>query len=695
MFDFILRNTPKIIDNFIVRRIDSDDGYDCYEIYSESKKVVLAGNSNLSVAMAYYRYLNEFCNVVITSGDYDISYIATTPLPEEKITHTVKQKIRARTSYEMFSLEGNYWGFDRWEKEIDFMAMHGINTALQPVGFDGVLFRTLCDIGLDEKLCAEFSSGPAFLMRQLTGNVAGTNSVNSKEYLERKIYIGKKITEREKHLGITPVFPAMMPSIPFSLRRKYIKMDIFKAPLWHNLPPIFYMKPDNAFFQIFNRKFLEFQRDLLGETHSYIVEPLYDVNHKGYNSHLVSLGKALVELFDEFDENAVCYTHMSAVSDDFFKKISADKFIIINDSDEINPSFLSDKKHLVAVRGNKFGRTGLCGNIDKVCRNPYAEAKNDNLLGTTVELDTFSENPMFCEAVLSTIKTDEALDADEIVKSFAKKRYRTDAYTDEIIRLKNLCYNTDDCAGSIICARPSTVLKHTAPFDTLERKYDFKELYSIAKNILESDATKNDKMRLDVVSFVRQFLSEFAYPVYITATAFFKEQNVRNYEQASNLFLEICEDMNRILRTQEATNLSTIYEKAHELGNNKDEIQSIDVNFLMYHTVWGPLDRSILYDTAWFEVGGMIKDFYAQRWFMYFRALAAYFDNPKKLKDYSKKQPLDRHEYRDSYQHKRHAQFENNFLENYIPRKDGICEEDTIEVAKELIAKYAEVINHF
>ncbi len=695
MFDFIQRNTPKIIDNFIVRKIDSDNGYDHYEIYSEVKKVVLAGNSNLSLAMAYYRYLNEYCNVIITSGDYDISYIATTPLPEEKITYTSKQKIRARTSYEMFSLEGNYWGFDRWEKEIDFMAMHGINTALQPVGFDGVLYRTLCDIGVKEDLSVEFSSGPAFLMRQLTGNIAGTNSVNSKEYLERKIYIGKQITQREKHMGITPVFPAMMPSVPFSIRRKYIKMDIFKAPLWHNLPPIFCMKPDNAFFGIFNKKFLEFQRDLLGETNSYIVEPLYDVNMKGYNSHLVALGRALNELFDEFDENAVCYTHLSSINSEFFKKASHERFIIINDSDEENPDFLRDKKHLVAIKGNRYGRTGLCGDIDKISRCPYAVVKSENLLGSAVELDTFSENPMYCAAVLESIKTDEAFDADSFVKDFAKKRYRTESFTDEVIKLKNLCYNTDECAGSIICARPSTKLKHTAPFDTLERKYDFKEIYSIAKNILENDATKNDKMRLDIVSFVRQFLSEFAYPVYLTATAFFKEENARDYEQASNLFLEICQDMDRLLKTQESTNLSTVYEKAHELGNNKEEMQAIDINFLMYHTIWGPFDRSVLYDTAWTEIGGMVKDFYAQRWFMYFRALAAYFDNPKKLKDYSKKQPLDRNEYNGSYQHKRLTLFENNFLENYIPRKDGIGEEDTIEVAKEIIEKYSEVVNQF
>ena len=44
---------------------------------------------------------------------------------------------------------------------------------------------------------------------------------------------------------------------------------------------------------------------------------------------------------------------------------------------------------------------------------------------------------------------------------------------------------------------------------------------------------------------------------------------------------------------------------------------------------------------------------------------------------------------------RRLALFENNFLENYIPRKNGIGEEDTIEVAKELLEKYSEVYTQF
>ncbi len=691
MVDLIKRNTPRIADQFVLKTIDSDNGYDCYEIYSEDKKVVLAGNSPLSQAMAYYDYLGRYHGVVITSGDYDISTISSAPLPEGKINRTIKRKIRAMTSYEAFSLSGNFRGFDRWEKEIDFMAMHGFNRALQPVGFDGVLFRTLTDIGMPENFCLEFSSGPAFLMNQLTGNIAGTNSVNSKEYLERKITVGKLISDRERSLGIEPIFPAAIPSVPFSLRKKYIKMDIFKAPMWHNFPPIFFIRPKNAFFSVFNKKFLTVQREALGETHSYIFEGVYESDKKGYNSHLADLGKALEEMLNEFDEDAVCYLHTSSINADFFKSCSGDKYIFLDDCEmSKNSDILSNKKYIPEVSGNRYGRTGIYGNVQKLCDNPFANSE----LGGALTFDTFDINPVYCAAALKAITADDSFERDDFIRDFCTKRYKTDSFSDDIISLIDLC-SSDECTGSIICARPCTNVKHTAPYDTMERSYDFHKLYPIAQRIINSEDKKIDAMRADIQSIVRQFLSDLAYPVYIKATEFFREKNVRNFEQASNLFLEICEDIDRLLRTREETNFCTKYVEAQELGSSQEEKESLQINFLLLHTIWGPFDHSILYDTVWNEWGGLVKDYYEARWHMYYRSLAAYFDNPKKLKDNSKKQPLDRNEYNGSYQAKRLALFENNFLENYIPRKNGIGEEDTVEVAKELLEKYSEVYTQF
>ena len=615
MVDLIKRNTPRIADQFLLKTIESDNGYDFYEIYSEDKKVVLAGNSPLSQAMAYYDYLGKYHGVVITSGDYDISTISSAPLPEEKISRTIKKKIRAMTSYESFSLNGNFRGFDRWEKEIDFMAMHGFNRALQPVGFDGVLFRTLTDIGMPENFCLEFSSGPAFLMNQLTGNIAGTNSVNSKEYLERKITVGKLISDRERSLGIEPIFPAAIPSVPFSLRKKYIKMDIFKAPMWYNFPPIFFIRPKNAFFSVFNKKFLTIQREALGETHSYIFEGVYESDKKGYNSHLADLGKALEEMLGEFDTEAVCYLHTSSINADFFKNCSGDRYIFLDNCEMSKSSdILNGRKYIPEISGNRYGRTGIYGNVQKLCDNPFANSE----LGGALSFDTFDINPVYCAAALKAITTDSNFDRDEFIRVFCAKRYKTDSFTDDIISLIDLC-SSDECTGSIICARPCTNVKHTAPYDTMERDYDFHRLYQIAQNIANSDDKKIDATRADLQSIVRQFLSDLAYPVYIKATEFFKEKNVRNFEQASNLFLEICEDIDRLLRTREETNFCTKYLEAQELGSSQEEKESLQINFLLLHTIWGPFDHSLLYDTVWNEWGGLVKDYYEARWHMYYR----------------------------------------------------------------------------
>ena len=687
MLDLIKRNTPRIADSFILKTIDSDNGFDCYEVYSEDKKVVLAGNSPLSQAMAYYDYLNRFHGVVITSGDYDISTISSAPLPEEKFGRTIRKKIRAMTSYESFSLSGNFRGFDRWEKEIDFMAMHGFNKALQPIGFDGVLYRTLTGIGMPDKFCLEFSSGPAFLINQITGNIAATDSVNSKEYLERKITVGRLISDRERSLGIEPIFPAALPSVPFSLRKKYIKMDIFKAPMWYNFPPIFFIRPKNGFFSVFNNKFLTVQREALGETHSYFFEAIYESDKKGYDSHLADLGKALGDMLAEFDEDSVCYMHTSSINESFFKNCDGSRYIFLdNCSMKENSDILDGKMYIKEINGNRYGRTGIYGNVKKMCDNPFENSP----LGSALSFDTFDINPIFCAAALNAVTAEQKLDCNEFIKDFCRKRYKSDSFGEDMIELTRLC-DDDEPHGSIICARPCTNVKHTAPFDTMERSYDFHKLYEIAKRIYSSDAKKTDTVRADLQSIVRQFLSDLAYPVYLKATEFFKEKNVRNFEQASNLFIEICEDIDRLLKTRSETNFCTKYTEAQELGNSQEEKEALQINFLMLHTIWGPFDHSILYDTVWNEWGGLVKDYYQGRWYMYFRSLAAYFDNPKKLKDNSKKQPLDRNEYNGSYQAKRLAIFENNFLENYIPRKDGIEEEDTLDVIGELLEKYSEV----
>jgi alpha-N-acetylglucosaminidase len=51
----------------------------------------------------------------------------------------------------------------RWEAELDWMALQGINMPLMPLGMEALLTATFTSLGLQPSQLADFFPGPAFL----------------------------------------------------------------------------------------------------------------------------------------------------------------------------------------------------------------------------------------------------------------------------------------------------------------------------------------------------------------------------------------------------------------------------------------------------------------------------------------------------------------------------------------------------
>lgn len=699
MKDFVLRNTPKIADAFEFRTCESDNGFDTYQVFDEDKKIVICGNNKIAMAMGYYKYLHDCCNVMLVSGDYDISYIKSAPLPEKKITCTVRQKIRMAMTSQRFAAEADGWGFDRWEKEIDFMAMNGINTPLALTGSDSVLFKMLTGMRIKPETVASFISGSCYWYRQLAGNLFGFLPINYADYFDKKIAVGKRVTEREKELDMMPVHQGILLTAPFSFRKHYPKSDFIKLPQWNGFPPAMTISADDyGYFRIFNKMFLEKQKELLGETHNYIFDPLTDVDTSGYNSFIETVGDDFRELLDEIDSEGIWFVRSDSLPE---IKCKIEKTVIIdeNGTDYDKRGGFAGNDFVLGFRGNLNGRTVLCGDMESLCENPFLAAKEkyENAVGTGLFFDSDDENPYFYSLAARMITSDKRADLKHFMHDYSKCRYGTEGYGDDLYKLAKLCYGKGSNLNqaSALCARPCTKINHTAPFDTFERPYDNKDLLAFVKETLANDAKKNDKYRRDMAGVLRQVLSNTLRPLHIQATGCFMNKMISEYEKTSNAFLEICEDIDRLLRTVPENNLYYHLESARQLGDTKELRQNLEINFLMYHTIYGPVKNSKLFDTNWREWGGMVGHFYANRWYKYFRMLAAYFKKPKKLKDVSRHQVYDRNAFADTLLGKRLEYFETEWIRDYVPRPTGIGEEDTITVMNELIEKYESIVNEF
>jgi len=61
--------------------------------------------------------------------------------------------------------------YTRWEAEIDWMALQGINMPLMPLGMEALQVATFTSLGLTQQQLQDFFPGPAFLAWGRMGNI--------------------------------------------------------------------------------------------------------------------------------------------------------------------------------------------------------------------------------------------------------------------------------------------------------------------------------------------------------------------------------------------------------------------------------------------------------------------------------------------------------------------------------------------
>ena len=66
-----------------------------------------------------------------------------------------------------------FWDWERWEKEIDWMALHGVNLPLAITGTETVWYNVLQKLGYNKTEINEFISGPGFFAWWLMNNLEG------------------------------------------------------------------------------------------------------------------------------------------------------------------------------------------------------------------------------------------------------------------------------------------------------------------------------------------------------------------------------------------------------------------------------------------------------------------------------------------------------------------------------------------
>jgi len=101
------------------------------------------------------------------------------------------------------SYSAAYWNWTRWEIEIDWMALNGINLPLSFTGQEYVVRKVFNQFGVSNM--DDFFPGSAFLAWQRMGNFQQWGGPLSSQWIEHQAALQKMIFQRQRNFGMVNI----------------------------------------------------------------------------------------------------------------------------------------------------------------------------------------------------------------------------------------------------------------------------------------------------------------------------------------------------------------------------------------------------------------------------------------------------------------------------------------------------------
>lgn len=196
--------------------------------------------------------------------------------PQQLTDGTEKQVVSPFQHHYMFNVctygySMPYWDWERWEKEIDWMALHGIDMPLALVGYEAIIARVWKKMGLTDEEINSYFVGPAHLPWMRMGNVSGIDGPLNEDWHRQQIALQHKILKRMKSLGMKPICPGFPGFIPEAFKRIYPDLHIIQTH-WGGAFCNWMISPQEELFSKIGTAFIREWEKEFGKNEYYLVD---------------------------------------------------------------------------------------------------------------------------------------------------------------------------------------------------------------------------------------------------------------------------------------------------------------------------------------------------------------------------------------------------------------------------------------
>lgn len=625
---------------FVIERLKGEK--DFFELDQKGNKVVVRGNNYVSIATGINWYLKYYAGINLSWNGMQADLPEVLPPVLKKERHETDLKLRYDFNYCTFSYSMAFWDWKRWEQEIDWMALHGINLPLAMVGTDVVWKNVLEELGYTREEINAFIAGPGFQAWWLMNNLEGWGGPNPDSWYERQEELQKRILKRMREYGIEPVLPGYSGMVPHNAKDR-LGLNVADPGRWNGYPrPAFLQPTDPQFERIAALYYREMTR-LYGKASYYSMDPF----HEGGNTSGVDLeaaGKAIWKAMKQANPRAAWVVQAWGANPrpQMIRNLPAGDMVVLDLFSESRPQWgdpasswyrkegFGQHDWLFCMLLNYGGNVGLHGKMAHLIEEFY-KAKDSSfgktLKGVGMTMEGIENNPVMYELLCELPWREQRFSKDEWLEGYLKARYgKSDSQVSQAwMLLSNTIYNCPAASTqqgtheSILCARPSWKAYQVSSWSEMSDYYDPADVIRAAGMMVDAAERfrGNNNFEYDLVDIVRQAVAEKGRLMYRVLVDAYKAGDRELFKLSSDRFLRLILVQDRLLATRPEFKVGRWLESARNLGSTEEEKDWYEWNARVQITTWGnrvAADDGGLHDYAHREWNGLLRDFYYLRW---------------------------------------------------------------------------------
>ncbi|XP_065867651.1 alpha-N-acetylglucosaminidase isoform X2 [Euphorbia lathyris] len=571
-----------------------------------------------------------------------------------------------------------WWNWERWEKEIDWMALQGINMPLAFTGQEAIWQKVFMKFNISAEDLDDFFGGPAFLAWARMGNLHAWGGPLSQNWLDKQLNLQKQILSRMLELGMTPVLPAFSGNVPAALKKIYPAANITRLGDWNtvNKDPrwccTYLLNPSDPLFLEIGEAFIRQQVKEYGDVTDIYNCDTFNENLPPTNdaAYISSLGTAVYKAMSKGDEDAVWLMQgWLFYSDSHFWKplqmkallhsVPFGKMIVLDLFADVKPIWRTSSQfygtpYVWCMLHNFGGNIEMYGILDSISSGPVdaRTSENSTMVGVGLCMEGIEHNPVVFELMSEMAFRSEKVHVLEWLKTYSRRRYGkashhieaawkilyhtiynctdgiADHNTDFIVKFPDWdpSRNSEDRIHSFL-PLPGTrrVLFQSASSNMPKAHiwYSPKKVINALQLFLEAGNDLHGSLtyRYDLVDLTRQVLSKLANQVYIDAITAFQRKHADALNLHSQIFIQLIRDIDVLLASDDNFLLGTWLESAKDLAVNPKETKQYEWNARTQVTMWydtTTTNQSQLHDYANKFWSGLLEDYYLPRASTYF-----------------------------------------------------------------------------